>query len=88
MTEELVDDLSHVRRKHMRKSAPKYTFPGSRYGDKSHQKVGRGLVERHTLAVDPEQGASRLPLFEKTASEKPVCGSPVLRAAQDNMIRG
>ena len=34
----------------------------------------------------PQQGAGGLPLFEDTASEKPVCGPLVLGATQDNVI--
>ena len=38
--------------------------------------------------MDPQERTGGLPLFEKAASEEPVCGSLVLRAALDNVIRG
>jgi hypothetical protein len=44
MTAELADNLGHVKRKHMRKSAPKNAFPGARYREVSSES-GTGNVE-------------------------------------------
>ena len=55
MTAELaIEYLGHLRRKQIRDSAPKDALPRAHYRDKSHQRVEQGIVEWHTLAVDPE----------------------------------
>jgi hypothetical protein len=87
MTAELADNLGHVNRKHIRKSVPKNTFPGARYRQVSSES-GTGKTRRRTLAMDPQERTSGLPLFEKTTSEEPVGRALVLSAALDNMICG
>jgi len=47
-----------------------------------------GLVEGRTLAMDPQQGAGRPPMLERTGPEEPFCCAFVLSATKDDVICG
>ena len=50
----------------------------------------RGLIgeelEEHTLAIDPQERASRLPFAKHTALEEPLGSFPVVKIAGDVVI--
>ena len=43
-------------------------------------------IKDHTLSMNPQQGARRLPFLEDILVENPSCGSLVMSAARDVVI--
>ena len=43
-------------------------------------------LEEHTFAMDPQEGASRLPFAKHTALEEPLGRFPVMKIAGDVVI--
>ncbi len=89
MTAELVErsDVSMKKKTH-ETTHQRTLFPEPAKETKSHQRIQLGGIGRRTLAMDPQQGAGRLPHLEKTSPEEPLCCPLVLSAAKDNMICG
>ena len=70
----------------IKKTEPKDALSGARYEGRSHQRHASIAIKDHTLSMNPQQGAGRLPFLEYILVENPSCGSLVMSAARDVVI--
>jgi hypothetical protein len=87
MIAELIKDISFGVEREKRYSNQRMLFPDPATKARPVSDVWNPTVGKHTFPMNPQQGARQLPFLEDILIENPRCGSLVLSATRNVVIR-